>query len=532
MVGVRLTDFVKLFLKYLILMAAEVGFLWYVQTSITLGIDQIEPLLLALVVVMKFLAVSYAFYGVSLFGQRVVSTTRLSLLKALLSRSSELSRADLQPNTARFMDELIRQTQFAGVSVLEPVVRAALDVCVLAVILLYALFLAPIVTLTVGAGVILVVGLYEVVATHLVPKFGHRYQRSSILVSQWVHALVNNSLPIRLARCALKYSEILEPQNQSIETNYAAGATWSASSRYILEFAIFLSVGLVLWLSTENGPYSSINVMDQLLVLGLVGLRAIPLFNSVLTARNQWRFGRRIVLRFIATMKATAAKPEYGHFDKVSVERPTRLSFSCNIIDSYKKLEGCVELGLPLVICGPSGVGKTSLLGALLTGRAYRTCLERLVIAGSATDELSLTSLSMLQGVGLMSQDSRLLPETLESNVSFGSNDQSLISIEDLATLLGLEKLALGDSSGWADQFYDPEKTSLSGGQRQRIAIARAFYQSSGVVILDEPTSALDRNSAAEISDAISKLADKFLVLIVSHDPSVLGRFGNHLDMM
>ena len=116
--------------------------------------------------------------------------------------------------------------------------------------------------------------------------------------------------------------------------------------------------------------------------------------------------------------------------------------------------------------------------------------------------------------------------------MSFGSNDQSLISIEDLATLLGLEKLALVDSSGWADQFYDPDKTSLSGGQRQRIAIARAFYQSSGVVILDEPTSALDRNSAVEISDAISKLADKFLVLIVSHDPSVLGRFGNHLDMM
>ena len=57
----------------------------------------------------------------------------------------------------------------------------------------------------------------------------------------------------------------------------------------------------------------------------------------------------------------------------------------------------------------------------------------------------------------------------------------------------------------------------FSGGQRQRLALARALYREAPILLLDEPTSSLDRDLEQDIREALTRLAGKKTILIVSH---------------
>lgn len=62
----------------------------------------------------------------------------------------------------------------------------------------------------------------------------------------------------------------------------------------------------------------------------------------------------------------------------------------------------------------------------------------------------------------------------------------------------------------------------LSAGQAQRLAIARAFLQSPGLLILDEPTSHLDDSHAARVAQALKALARGRTTLAITHDPDLI----------
>ena len=59
---------------------------------------------------------------------------------------------------------------------------------------------------------------------------------------------------------------------------------------------------------------------------------------------------------------------------------------------------------------------------------------------------------------------------------------------------------------------------NFSLGQIQRISIARLLYNESNILIFDEPTSSLDEENSKNILNTISKLREKGVVFIVSHN--------------
>lgn len=59
---------------------------------------------------------------------------------------------------------------------------------------------------------------------------------------------------------------------------------------------------------------------------------------------------------------------------------------------------------------------------------------------------------------------------------------------------------------------------SLSGGQQQRLCIARAIAVEPEIILLDEPCSALDPASTLKIEDLMSKLAEQYTIVIVTHN--------------
>lgn len=75
-----------------------------------------------------------------------------------------------------------------------------------------------------------------------------------------------------------------------------------------------------------------------------------------------------------------------------------------------------------------------------------------------------------------------------------------------------LEKVGLRDK-------VDSYPAKLSGGQQQRVAIARALAMAPRVMLFDEPTSALDPELVGEVLEAVRRLADEGMTMvIVTHE--------------
>ncbi|MEL7163362.1 MAG: ATP-binding cassette domain-containing protein, partial [Bacteroidota bacterium] len=143
-------------------------------------------------------------------------------------------------------------------------------------------------------------------------------------------------------------------------------------------------------------------------------------------------------------------------------------------------LEFSVERGECILVGGPSGAGKTSLLrmlaGLLLpdTGR---------IIVGEKTWFDGRNRLPPRErNVGFVFQDYGLFPNmTVAENLAFAAGQPDhLDAREEILTALGLTEL----------QNRYPRQ--LSGGQRQRAALARTLHQRPRLLLLDEAFSALD----------------------------------------
>jgi polar amino acid transport system ATP-binding protein len=166
-----------------------------------------------------------------------------------------------------------------------------------------------------------------------------------------------------------------------------------------------------------------------------------------------------------------------------------------------------------LVLIGPSGGGKTTLL-RVLAG------LER-PDAGEAEldgqriefDEASL--LRHRRTVGVVFQAFNLFPHlTALENITLPLEKVQGRDPAD-AEAVGMELLRRFQLDGHAGK----KPAALSGGQRQRVAIARAVAIKPRVLLFDEPTSALDPEMTAEVLDMIGQLlAEGRDLILVTHE--------------
>ena len=188
-----------------------------------------------------------------------------------------------------------------------------------------------------------------------------------------------------------------------------------------------------------------------------------------------------------------------------------------------------VQRGEKVLIHGPSGVGKSTLMN-ILSG--LLTCdTGEVSVLGQRLDQMSVRQRDQFRAdnIGCVFQRFNLIPYLnaidnigLSNTFSAGGNGRWREEAAALLTALTVHK----------DSWAKPT-SNLSMGQQQRVAIARALINSPEILIADEPTSSLDsenRDNFLSLLMGLIKERDMTLIF-VSHDMA-LAKYFTRLDAL
>ena len=172
-----------------------------------------------------------------------------------------------------------------------------------------------------------------------------------------------------------------------------------------------------------------------------------------------------------------------------------------------------VMRGERIVICGPSGGGKSTLLRCVNRLEDWQS--GRVVVDGIELTDDPKQVLAVRRDVGMVFQHFNLFPHlTVLENCTLAPIWVRHMPKHD-AEAIAMNYLARVKIPEQAHKY----PARLSGGQQQRVAIARALCMNPNIMLFDEPTSALDPEMVKEVLDTMVELAsDGITMLVVSHE--------------
>jgi len=187
-------------------------------------------------------------------------------------------------------------------------------------------------------------------------------------------------------------------------------------------------------------------------------------------------------------------------------------------IEVLKDLNLEVGKGEFVVISGPSGVGKTTLLNVI--GGIDRPTSGKIIVFGHdlRVEDEDFLSDFRCSNVGFVFQFYNLVSTlSVSENIAFPMEwarkpeDYIESRVEELLRIVGLEHRA--------DHF----SFQLSGGEQQRVAFARALSNDPPLLLVDEPTGNLDVKTGLKIVQILRKLKDDGKTIIAAtHDERII----------
>ncbi|XP_024971075.1 ABC transporter C family member 8-like isoform X2 [Cynara cardunculus var. scolymus] len=169
--------------------------------------------------------------------------------------------------------------------------------------------------------------------------------------------------------------------------------------------------------------------------------------------------------------------------------------------------------GQKVVVCGPVGAGKSSLLHAIL-------------------QEITSTSgtVDVFGSIAYVSQASWIQSGTVRDNILYGKPMDPIRyanAIKSCALDMDLNDFNHGDLTEIGQRGLN-----MSGGQKQRIQLARAVYNNADIYLLDDPFSAVDAHTAATLfNDCVMTALRMKTIILVTHQVEFLSKVDNILVM-
>jgi ABC-type polar amino acid transport system ATPase subunit len=187
-------------------------------------------------------------------------------------------------------------------------------------------------------------------------------------------------------------------------------------------------------------------------------------------------------------------------------------------LGGHRVLDGIslsVAEGEKVVLFGPSGGGKSSLLRSILGLERLSAGTVRVLGNDITRGEKRALSSARRQTAAIFQHFNLFTMKTVLDNVALGARQIAGLSQAEARSLAAgvLDRVGVGRLAG---QY----PFQLSGGEQQRVAIARALATHPKLLLLDEPTSALDPELVKGVLLLIEEIvaASNLTVVCVTHE--------------
>ncbi|MEL7185142.1 MAG: ABC transporter ATP-binding protein, partial [Pseudomonadota bacterium] len=176
-----------------------------------------------------------------------------------------------------------------------------------------------------------------------------------------------------------------------------------------------------------------------------------------------------------------------------------------------------VRPGTVTAIVGPTGSGKTTLMGML--SRLYDPDSGSVSIDGVDLRKIELGSLR--SNVSIALQENVLFGMSLRDNIRYVVPDADDERVLEAARVACVDEFIAGLPDG-LDTVLSDRGGKLSTGQRQRLSIARALVKNAPILILDEPTAALDASTEHRVLERLAAWGANRSVFLITHRISTI----------
>ncbi|MEM7248071.1 MAG: ABC transporter ATP-binding protein [Acidobacteriota bacterium] len=176
-----------------------------------------------------------------------------------------------------------------------------------------------------------------------------------------------------------------------------------------------------------------------------------------------------------------------------------------------------VDAGQTVALVGPTGGGKTTLIG--LIARFHEPSAGELLLDGVDYRERSLDW--WRSKLGIVLQDPMLFRGTVADNVRYGRLEATDAEIEEAVRTIGAESLLSTLPKGLESEVGEGGDR-LSTGQKQLVSLARALLADPDVLILDEATSSVDAVTELAIQAGVRRLLAGRTAFVIAHRLSTI----------
>ncbi len=173
---------------------------------------------------------------------------------------------------------------------------------------------------------------------------------------------------------------------------------------------------------------------------------------------------------------------------------------------ALKGIDLCVERGEFILLTGPTGSGKTTLMrlfNGLVPHFHGGRVRGRVLVGGRETTAVKPRELALQVGMVFQDAEDQLVSTTVEREIAFGLENAGLPAstiakrVEEMLAGLGLSHLR---------RSFIPE---LSGGEMQKVVLASMLAFHPALLVLDEPTSQLDPVSAEDLLTVVRRIHEE-----------------------
>ncbi len=173
--------------------------------------------------------------------------------------------------------------------------------------------------------------------------------------------------------------------------------------------------------------------------------------------------------------------------------------------------------GTLTAIVGPSGAGKSTISGLL--PRLYDVTEGTISING--VDIRDTTILELRSLIGIVTQDSHMLHESITENLRYAKIDATENEMWSACDAAQIGEFIRTLPNG-LDTVVGERGHRLSGGEKQRLAIARLLLKKPQIVVLDEATAHLDSENEALVQNALATALSGRTSIVIAHRLSTI----------